>query len=105
VVDLRQSRRGVVGANLDAARATLQNNALDLIERDLVVAAVVEHGRAGAFMRRHLLGVLEQAAVEQIDGDAGGAEAVAPKPCDDAGLQGAADDQPARILAGHAVAG
>ena len=55
----------------------LQNNPLDLIERDLVVAAVVKLGRPRALMRGHLLGVLEEAAVEQIDGDPGSAEAVA----------------------------
>jgi len=45
--------------------------ALHLIERDLVVAAVVELRGSRALVRRHLLGVFEQAAVQQIDGDAG----------------------------------
>jgi hypothetical protein len=63
----------------------LQNNPFDLIECDLVVAA-----SARALMRGHLLGVLEQAAVEQIDGDAGRAEAVAAKPGEEPGLTSAA---------------
>jgi hypothetical protein len=57
--------------------ASLQNNALDLIESDLVVAPIVKLCRACALMRCHLLGVLEETAIEQIDGDAGRAEAVA----------------------------
>jgi hypothetical protein len=43
---------------------------------DLIVAPVVEPGGAGGFMAGHLLGDLELAAVLQIGGDAGGAEAV-----------------------------
>jgi hypothetical protein len=43
-----------------------QNNPLELVERDLVVATVVELGCARAFMRRHLLSVFEQPAVEQV---------------------------------------
>ena len=58
----------------------LQNDAFNLIERDLFVAAIVKLRRASAFMRRHLLGVLEETAVEQVDGDAGRAEAVAAEP-------------------------
>src|SRR5271154_531390 len=58
-----------------------QNNALDLIERDLVVAPIVELGRACALVCCHLLGVFEQAAIKQIDGDAGGPEAVAADAC------------------------
>jgi hypothetical protein len=44
---------------------------LDLIERDLIVAAVVELGRSRALMCGHLLCEFEQTAVEQINGDAG----------------------------------
>ena len=36
-----------------------QNYPLDLIERDLVVSAIVELGRACAFMRGHLLGIFQ----------------------------------------------
>ena len=61
---------------------------LDLIERDLVVAAIIELGRARALVRRHLLRVFEQTAVEQIDGDAGRPEAVTADPGEKAGLGG-----------------
>jgi hypothetical protein len=44
---------------------------------DLVVAAIVKLGRAPVLVRRHLLGVLKEAAVEEIDGDADCPEAVA----------------------------
>ena len=46
------------------------DNALDLAEGNLTVAAIVELRRARALMRRHLLRVLEEATIEQIDGDA-----------------------------------
>ena len=52
----------------------LQHNPLDLLERDLVIAPIVELGRARAFMRGHLLRVFEETAVHQLDGDPGGAE-------------------------------
>ena len=42
----------------------LQDYAIDLIERDLIVAAAAELGCPGAFMRFHLLGVFQQTAVE-----------------------------------------
>src|ERR1700751_1862843 len=71
---------------------TLQHNPLHLIERDLVVTAILKLGRARALMRRHLLGVLEEAAVEQIDGDAGRAEAVAANPRQESGSLGPAYD-------------
>ena len=83
----------------------LQNDALDLVERDLIVAAIVELGRARALMRRHLLGVLEETAVEQIDGDAGRPKAVAAEPSEEAGRAGAADDHAPGVLAGHPIAG
>ena len=63
-----------------------QNNSFDLIERDLIVASVIELCRARAFVRRHLLGVFQQPAVEQIDGDPGRPERVAAKLGDDPGL-------------------
>jgi hypothetical protein len=69
----------------------LKNDPLHLVECDLVVAAIVKFGCARALMRRHLLRVLEQAAVEQIDGDAGRAEAVAAKPSEKPGILGAAN--------------
>ena len=88
----RQWRHRAAGRRLRARRRCavvggLQNNPLDLIERDLVVAAVIEFRRAGTFVRRHLLGIFEQPAVEQIDGDPGRPKRVAPEPRDDAGLQ------------------
>ena len=49
----------------------------DLVEGDLVQAAVVEAGGAGAFVVGHLLGDFQLAAVAQVFGDAGGPEAVA----------------------------
>jgi hypothetical protein len=64
----------------------LKNNSLNLIERNLVVAAVVELGRARALMDGHLLGVFEQTAIEKIDSNAGRAEAVAADLCEKPGF-------------------
>ena len=64
-----------------------ENDPLDLIERDLIVAPIVELGRARALVRRHLLRVFQQPAVEQIDGDAGRPKRVAAELRDDPGLQ------------------
>jgi hypothetical protein len=66
----------VFRTELDSARAltTLQYDPLDLIERDLVVAAIIQLGGARALMRGHLLSIFQQAAVEKVDGDPGRAE-------------------------------
>src|ERR1700735_4811414 len=55
----------------------LQYYPLDLIERDLIVAPIIEFRRARALMRCHLLRVLQKSTIEQIDGDAGRPERVA----------------------------
>jgi hypothetical protein len=44
-------------------RNVLQHNLLDLVERDLVVTAIVKFRGPGALVRRHLLRVLEHAIV------------------------------------------
>src|SRR5262249_6909881 len=59
------------------------------IERDAVLAPVVELGGAGGGMRRHLARLLERAAVLQVSGDAGAAEGVVADLRCDAGRLGA----------------
>jgi hypothetical protein len=59
-----------------AATPYLDQDALDLIEGELIVAAVVEPRRAGALMVGHLLRDFQLAAVAQVLGDAGRAERV-----------------------------
>jgi len=54
----------------------LDSNLLDLVERYLVVRAVVELGGAGTLVRGHHLGVFKGPAVIEVCGDAGGAEGV-----------------------------
>jgi len=39
---------------------------LNLIERDLIIAAVIEARRSGGFMVRHLLRHFKHAAIEQV---------------------------------------
>ena len=55
----------------------LQHDPLDLIERDLVVATIVELGCPRALMRGHLLRVFEEPAIREIDRDAGCPEGMA----------------------------
>ena len=55
----------------------LNRNALDLIQRDRIVGAVIELGGARALMCGHRLRVLESAAGLEVGGDAGRAEDVA----------------------------
>jgi hypothetical protein len=52
--------------------------ALDLIERDLVIASVVEPSSTRIFVVSHLLGHLKPAAVAQVLRDPGSPEGVAP---------------------------
>jgi hypothetical protein len=73
----------------------------DLIERDLVVAAVVELGGAGALVRRHLLGVFEQPAIQEIDRYPGRAERVAPRLGGDPRRERPPHDHPPRVLPRH----
>ena len=54
----------------------LVNHALDLVQRDGVIAPVVEARSAGRLVPGHLLRHFQLAAVLQVRGDAGGAEAV-----------------------------
>jgi hypothetical protein len=53
-----------------------ESNPLDLIEFDLIVAPVIESGGSGRLVAGHLLRDLQLAAVLQVGGDPGGAEAV-----------------------------
>ena len=50
----------------------------DLVERNAVLAPVVELGGAGRRMRRHLTGLLQRAAVLEVSRDAGAAKGVVP---------------------------
>ena len=79
-------------------------DALDLVERDLVGAAVVEAGGAGAFVVGHLLGDFEFAAIAEVFGDAGDAEVVAADLGFDAGAGGAAADHAVDVGLGHGPA-
>src|SRR5215213_7527318 len=80
-------------------------DALDLIERNLIARAVVELGRARAFMRGHGLRIFERAAGLEIDGDAGCAEHVVAKLLLEPGFRGTAADHAAGIDAVHRLAG
>src|SRR5271165_2661793 len=55
-------------------------NPLDLVKRDLIASAIIELRRAGAFVRRHGLRILQGAAGFEIGRDAGRAESVAADP-------------------------
>ncbi len=55
---------------------SLQPNPLHLILREPLLGAIVELGRARAFVRRHFLSVLQRTAIGKVSGDAGRAERV-----------------------------
>src|SRR5258708_13200129 len=78
---------------------------LDLVDRDLVVRAVVELGGAWAGVRGHLLGLFQCAVVGQVVGDAGGAEAMAADLGLDAGRLGTAAGHPPAVGGADRVPG
>src|SRR5262245_9874187 len=59
------------------SNVALDDDAFDLVERDLVASTVVELSRPGALMSRDSLCVLDGPAVLEVGGDAGRAEGVA----------------------------
>src|SRR5262245_34702210 len=65
------------------------NDLHDLIERDAILAAVIELGGAGRRMRRHLPRLLERATVLEVGRNASAAEGVVADLRCDAGLLGA----------------
>jgi hypothetical protein len=68
---------------------SLDRDALDFIERDLVAGAIIELGGARAFMRGHGLGFFQRATAGEIGGDACRAACLAvccPASCFVAGL-------------------
>ena len=68
--------RSVISTMVQRSVATSNADLLVFIERDGVAAAVVEFGGAGVGVVGHLLRVLEEPPLAEVDGDAGGAEAV-----------------------------
>jgi hypothetical protein len=78
-------RHGATNFVKQSASPSPNNPARPLKPCNLVVATIVQLGGARAFVRRHLLRVFEQAAVEQIDGDPGRPERVTPQLGDDPG--------------------
>src|ERR1017187_287662 len=71
---------------------TSDHDPLDLIERDLVSAPVVEPGRPRRLVRGHLLSNFELTAVREVRGNARCAECMATDQCLDAGARGASPD-------------
>ena len=59
----------------------LKLNPLDLTDCDLVFGAVVKFGGPGRLMCSHLLGMLEPAAILQINRHTGSAPSVTPDRC------------------------
>src|SRR5271167_545228 len=80
-------------------------NPLDLIEADLVVASVVEAGGAGAFVVGHLLRDFQLAAVPKVLGNAGSAEGMAADRGRDAGGERAAADHAPHVHRLHRLIG
>ena len=77
------------------------NDPLDLIEADLVVAAIVEPRGARALMVGHLLRHFELTAVPQVFRDPRGAEGVTADLCAHAGGLGAPADHAVDVGLAH----
>jgi hypothetical protein len=75
----------------------LDPDALDFIERNLILSPVVEPGRLCACMVGHLLCQFKLSSVAQVLGDAGGTEVVAADLCVDRGVTGSAADHPVDV--------
>src|ERR1700719_1050908 len=78
---------------------------LHLVLGEPLLRAVVELGRARAFVCRHLLRVLKRAAVGEVGCDPGGAKRVTSNFCRDAGHGRAAADHPPGVRLAHRVFG
>lgn len=91
-------------SEMDPTRGS-DSNALDLVQGQFVVGAVVELGGAGRFVRGNLLGLLDGAAVLQVRRDAGRAEGVATRRGRDPGVEGAPLDHAQDIGPAHAPLG
>src|SRR5947209_5690523 len=76
---------------------------LVLIERDFIVAPVVELSRTGRGVIGHLLSMLKRAAIFQVIGDARSPQTMISDFCLDACLPGAALNHAVGVGLGHAV--
>jgi hypothetical protein len=81
------------------------HHALDLIEREFTAPPVIELRGARAGMVRHAGRLLERAAVFQVGGDPGRAEAVIADLCANAGRGGAPSDHEVGVGLGQGGAG
>ncbi len=79
----------------------LERDPLYLIKSKLIVAAVLQLGGARALMRRHLLSLFQQPAVEKVHGDPGRPKRVTSDARDDPCRKGSPLDDPPRILPRH----
>ena len=84
---------------------TSNQDALDLIERDLILAAVVKPGGASTFVVGHLLGDFKFSAIAQVLGNAGGAEGVATDAGFHMGIECTPPDHPVDIGLTHGCGG
>jgi hypothetical protein len=86
-------------------RSFLDRDALDLVERNLVLPTVVELGRPRRFMVSDLLRYFQLPAVPQIGRDAGRPEGMIANACFNAGRFGAPADDAMSVLLGERRSG
>src|SRR5271170_1301869 len=87
------------------SRHPLDRNLLYLVQRNFILATVVELGRPGRFVIGELLRGFQRSLVLQIRGDTSRAKGVVTDPGLDAGGPGAPLDHPVGVLLPHGVAG
>src|SRR5271155_26486 len=83
----------------------LQSDPLDLVLGKAFLGAVVKLGCARALVRRHLLRVLERAAIGEVGGDTSRAEGVTADRRRNASCHGATADHPPRVRLAHRLVG
>src|SRR4029077_12126418 len=93
---LKSLYRGKIGAENRSFWSSRHSepDPLDLLLGKALLRSVVQLRRTRAFVRRHLLRMLERTAVGEVSGDPGGAEGVAANFRPAAGHRRAASDRP-----------
>ena len=98
-------RTGPKSPSASGISTGLNGDSLDLVQRDLLLAAIGEHGGAWGGVVGDVLGGLEGAVVVEVGGDAGGPEGVVADAGLDAGGFGAPLNHAVGVLLPQGIGG